>query len=161
MERTKWNPAHLSKAQINPIDSEFLSRLGLPSLKNDELTYSPELLPDSIEGTDCHLIGICGIWNDLPLYVRESTAGVWMINENDGQPVMINSSCNAFSRFLGLREKYLLDMGQYLPAKVQFAFVMIIRKAMQEIDQAAMTVESFWDLSMQDVADEVTFCDDE
>ena len=52
-------------------------------------------------------------------------------------------------------------MGQYLPAKVQFAFVMIIRKAMQEIDQAAMTVESFWDLSMQDVADEVTFCDDE
>ena len=79
MERTKWNPAHLSKAQINPIDSEFLSRLGLPSLKNDELTYSPELLPDSIEGTDCHLIGIYGIWNDLPLYVRESTAGVWMI----------------------------------------------------------------------------------
>jgi hypothetical protein len=161
MNRIKWDAAALGKAEINESDAEFLSKYGLPNLEHDELVFSTDELAATIASTDCHRIGTYGILNNVPLFVRESTPGVWTIDEDTNELVLVNSSARAFAQFIALREKYLLDMGKLLPPKVQQAFVSVIKSAMEDIDLVAFAGNSLWGPFMEDVGNQAAFYDDE
>ena len=138
MHRTRWRRAVLNDMCINEIDHDFMATVGLPHLQHDDLEFFTNPVLPTHEGTDCHRIGTYGLFNDCPLFVRESVSGVWTVDEETNEPLLVNSSAKTFSQFVGLREKYLLDMSKYLPDEVQEEFVVVIKKAMKHIDPIAM-----------------------
>lgn len=161
MNRVKWERTALENARINSSDSEFMAKYGMPNLKSDELEFSTNYLLKALNGTDCHRIGTYGILNDVHLFVRESVAGVWIVDEDTTQLILVNSSTSALSNFIGLREKYLLDIEMYLPAKLREEFVTIVKKTMEEIDPTVMTTNGIWGPFMQDMCNQLVYYEDE
>lgn len=161
MNRTKWEIEILEKMNINPTDREFLAQIGLPNLKHDELEFSNTLLAEVFEGTDCHRIGTYGILNEVPLFIRETIPGIWTIDEETNEPLSVNSTTKTFSKFISLREKYLLDIGVLIPPQIQEEFVLVIKKAMEKIDPIAMATSCIWNPFMEDICNQVTYYDDD
>jgi hypothetical protein len=157
MNYTKWDIDELNRAKINHSDAAYMSDYGMPNLRHDELEFSTGLLLPANKATDCHRIGTYGILNDLLLYVRESSAGVWTIDEATSQPVLVNSSARAFSNFIALREKYLLDVGKLLPATIQETFISVIKKAMEAIDPSAFSEGTVWGPFMEDICNQAAY----
>jgi len=157
MNRTKWEASALANAKINESEAEYLATHGLPNLKHDELEFAVDQLGRQPEGTDCHQVGTYGILNDVPLFVRESTGGMWTIDEDSNEFILVNSSARSFVQFVSLREKYLLDMNKLLPSKVQEQFVLVVRAAMEDIDSAAFGENSLWGPFIGDVCNQVAF----
>ncbi|MEZ6141900.1 MAG: SUKH-4 family immunity protein [Zavarzinella sp.] len=161
MNETKWEASALANSNINESDAEYLATHGLPNLKHDNLEFAVDQLGTQPEGTDCHQVGTYGILNDVPLYVRESTAGVWSIDEDSNEFILVNSSVRSFAQFVSLRERYLLDMNKLLPAKVQEQFVLAIKAAMEDIDSAAFGESSLWGPFIDDICNQVAFYEEE
>ncbi len=152
MSRTKWDKAALESAKINSADSEFMADIGLKGLDSNELAYAPQDLAAVVPGTDCHRIGAMTL-GEVPLYVRESIAGVWTIDETQGRPVLVNSSARTFSLFVVLWQKYLCDFTQHVPQRYQERFLRVIQDSMKELDSAAFYSESHWSFFMEHLCD--------
>ncbi len=157
MNRIKWKKTDLENAHINSLDSEFMEKCGLPNLQNDELEFFVDKLIPTINGTDCHYVGKYGILNDVPLYVRESIKGIWTIDEVSNNPILVNSSTKIFSKFIELRQKYLLDIGKLIPSTMQEEFVLIIKKTMEEIDEPAIKNSLVWGPFMEDLCNQSVY----
>ena len=159
LKRTKWPQAFLTELDVTADDQEFLVNCGLPNLEADELCFFTEPKHTKCNTLDCYWIGTFGIFNDIPLVVRPKIPGIWTIDDKTSKPIMANSSARLFSRFVGIRHKYLLDFEAFIPNDLRFDFVTIIKKAMEEIDPEAMASETIWGQFMDDMSNHAVYID--
>lgn len=146
----KYHPDSLLGLELDNDDYEFLTKVGLSNLDSDDLIFFPEIAKNSSK-SGYHQIGKYGILNDLPLYVRTEIGGVWILDDRLPDPILMNSSVKSLSRFISIRQKYLLDMGKFIPSKMKVPFVGVIANCLEEIDAAAMQPGQIWHQCMSDL----------
>lgn len=143
-QRMKWNDEQLEQLTLNPTDSRYLAKIGLPVVDEQALKYKDRMQRFDFLDQQLILFGELRLAGEIPLYLRPDEMGVWAIDIEKNQLGQMNSSAESFAKFILLREKYLLDFPQLIPTSIHREFVSLVAKAMTAIDSKAMAKEGFW-----------------